>query len=117
MALPPSHSQAVLPNPGTLTLEKIERCEDHFRIYVRSRQVPLCPDCRQAATSRHSRYQRRLKDLPWQGLAVQIWLSVNRFRCRNIQCARTIFCERMPGVAGVYGRETFRLTEIISAIG
>ena len=94
MAPPPSHSQAVLPNPVTLVLEKIERFDKDFRIFVRVRQTAICPECRQVSMSRHSGYRRRLSDLPWQGLSVQIWLNVSRYRCRNVRCAREVFCER-----------------------
>jgi transposase len=117
MAPPPSHSQAVLPNPVTLVLEKIERSEKDFRIFVRTHQSAVCPGCHKVSTSRHSGYNRRLNDLPWQGLSVQIWLNVSRYRCRNIACTRKIFCERMPGVARVYARQTMRLSEIIGVVG
>ena len=65
----------------------------------------------------HSSYRRYLQDLPWQGLAVQIWLIVGRFRCRNKSCPRKIFCERLPGVARVYGRQTDRVSEIVRLVG
>src|SRR5712692_4816809 len=83
MALPKSHSQSVLPNPRLLVLETIEQFEDRFLLTVRVQQVPLCPECGRASESRHSHYVRRLQDLPWQGLSVQIHLRVRRFRCRN----------------------------------
>lgn len=114
---PPGHSQAVLPNPVTLVLDKIERCEKEFRICVRARQPAVCPDCGDISTSRHSQYSRRLSDLPWQGLSVQICLGVRRYRCRNEQCKRKIFCERMLGVAQVFARQTTRLAEIIGLVG
>jgi transposase len=117
MAPPLSHSQAVLPNPSTLVLDKIERCDKEFRIFVRARQPAICPDCAQVSTSRHSRYGRRLSDLPWQGLSVQIWVGVCRYRCRNERCVRKIFCERMHGVARVFARQTIRLAEIIGFVG
>ena len=40
---PPSHSQAVLPNPTTLILEKIDREGDDFRLSVYSHQPVLRP--------------------------------------------------------------------------
>ena len=62
-------------------------------------------------------YVRRLADLPWQGLSVRICLTVHRYRCRNHDCPRTIFCERVPGVARVHGRSTERLEGIIAIVG
>ena len=73
--------------------------------------------CHQVSTAQHSEYTRQLGDLPWQGLAVRIWLTVHRYRCRNRECARQIFCERVPGVARGYARRTEWLTEIVGVIG
>jgi transposase len=113
----PSDSQAVLPNPRTLVLDRIERNEKTFRIFVYTRQAAVCPTCNQSSTSRHSRYSRRLSDVPWQGLSVHIWLSVHRYRCRNRQCSQRVFCERVPGVTRVYARQTDRLADIVGVVG
>ena len=84
---------------------------------VSTRHPVTCPFCPHPSTARHSGYIRCLADLPWQGLSVRICLSVNRYRCRNHECPRKIFCERVPGVARVHGRSTERLEEIIGVIG
>ena len=78
---------------------------------------PGCPGCRRISSSRHSGYVRRLRDLPWQGLSVRIFLTAHRYRCRNPRCARKIFCERVPDVARVYARETLRLENIVVIVG
>jgi len=39
------------------------------------------------------------------------------FRCRKASCPRKIFCERLPQIARVYGRQTERASEIIRLIG
>ena len=116
MALPKSHSQSVLPNPRLLVLETIEQFEDRFLLTVRVQQVPLCPECGRASESRHSHYVRRLQDLPGQGLSVQIHLRVRRFRCRNPDCQRRVFTERVEGVPP-YLRQTSRLAEIVRLVG
>ncbi|MBO0718174.1 MAG: ISL3 family transposase, partial [Rhizobiales bacterium] len=67
--------------------------------------------------SRHSCYARRLQDLPWQGVAVELWAMVGRFRCRNASCPRKIFCERLPQIARVDGRHTARAAAIIRLLG
>jgi transposase len=46
-----------------------------------------------------------------------LWLSVGRFRCRNVACARKIFCERLPQIARAYGRQTERTSEIVRVVG
>jgi transposase len=65
----------------------------------------------------HSRYQRRLTDLPWGTQAVRIQLTVRRFRCRNRACGRRIFTERVPDLVTAYGRHTHRLTTALRTIG
>ena len=59
---------------------------------------------------------RRLQDLPWQGLTVQIRLRVRRFRCRNRDCPRKVFTERVEGIPS-YLRQTCRLAEIVRLVG
>jgi transposase len=117
MALPPSHSQDLLPNPDILILDGIERDANCMRLLAHVRQKPVCPGCGEISLSGHSRYTRCLQDLPWQGVSVQLWLSVGRFRCRNASCARKIFCERLPRIARAYGRQTERASEIVRVVG
>src|SRR5262252_4745884 len=114
---PPSHWQSLLPNPAILILDGIERCADRFRLLVHVEQEPICPLCGEPSHSLHSRYCRCLQDLPWQGVAVQLWATVGRFRCRNSCCRRKVFCERLPAVARAYARQTDRTSEIVRLIG
>jgi transposase len=116
MAFAKSHSQSVLPNPRLLVLEAIRHSEDHFLLTVHAEQIPRCPECGWRSESRHSSYVRRLQDLPWQGLPVQIHLRVRRFRCRNRDCARKVFTERVEGIP-YYLRQTHRLAEIVRVVG
>ena len=116
MAPPPSHSQAVLP-AQKLVLDKIQRVDGRFLVDVHVRQASRCPACRKLSRSRHSAYLRRLKDLPWQGCAVELRLKIRRFRCRNRACARKIFAEPIPEVARSHARWTTRVGEIIRLIG
>jgi transposase len=117
MAPPPCHSQLLLPNPAILVLDRIEREADRFRMVVHVEQQPVCPLCGEASRSRHSDYSRYLQDLPWQGVSVQLWVTVGRFRGRNPSCPRKIFCERLPQIARAYGRQADRASEIVRVIG
>jgi transposase len=117
MATPPSHSQAVLPNPHILVLDSVQRDERGFLLEVSTRHPAHCPDCGRKSRSFHSSYQRQLQDLPWQGLSVRLRLRARRFRCRNPPCSRKIFVERLPNVAESYARQTTRLKEIIRSVG
>ena len=111
-----SHSQSLLPNPRILLLDRIERDANRFRLTVHVEQEPSCRLCGEVSRSRHSFYSRRLQDLPWQGAAVELWAIVGRFRCRNASCPCKIFCERLPQIARVYGRQTERAVEIVRLI-
>lgn len=117
MAPSPSHSQSLLPNPSIVILDRIERDEGCFRLIVHVEQRPKCPVCACVSDSVHSSYCRCLQDLPWQGVSVQICATVSRFRCRNRDCPRRIFCERLPEVANAYGRQTARTSEIVRVVG
>jgi len=53
-----------------------------------------CPSCGAISDRVHSRYPRRLADLPIAGLRVVLVLHARRFRCDAVRCARRIFTER-----------------------
>ena len=71
-----------------------------------------CPACGVRSTSIHSHYQRHICDLPWNGKTVHLRLWVQRFRCRNPECLRQIFTERIPEVAAPYAHRSRRLKDV-----
>ncbi|MGE0884283.1 MAG: transposase family protein [Blastocatellales bacterium] len=74
-----------------------------------SKQVTsACPSCQCIARQVHSHYERKLADLPWEGIAVRICLQVRKFFCRNVECQQRIFCERLPKVVDPYAHRTKR---------
>ena len=82
----------------------------HLRITARSFQrARRCPDCGRVSRAVHSRYERHLADLPSLGRSVSVHLWVRRFYCRNIDCARQTFVERLPKLAMPFARRTCRL--------
>jgi transposase len=48
----------------------------------RQKSAP-CPTCAIVSRRIHSRYQRMLRDLPWQGQPVALCVQARRFRCLN----------------------------------
>lgn len=73
-----------------------------------------CPDCGMISDRVHSRYERGLADLPMSGRLVRLVLTVRRFRCGAVTCARQIFAERFdPDVLAPWARRTARLDHII----
>ena len=81
------------------------------------RETVPCSACGTPAWRIHSRYHRPLADLPWQGLAVQLWLETRRFFCEAATCSRRIFAEQFPGLAPPRSRRSARLTALLSAVG
>jgi transposase len=108
MASPPSHVEALLPDPSCLKLNSVEH-QEAGRVLIAAAafgSVAYCPACHHASHSLHSRYSRTLHDLPWQGSTVQLRLEVRRFRCRAHDCPRVTFAETLPAVSVKYGRQT-----------
>jgi transposase len=82
----------------------------HLHIAARSFQrARRCPDCGRVSRAVHSRYERRLADLPSLGRSVSVHLRVRRFYCRNTDCARRTFVECLPKLAAPFARRTDRL--------
>lgn len=109
--------RASVPVPSQLLVEGIDQQAHVVVVRVSSTQPPRCPACNGLRVSYHSRYDRRLRDLPWQGRQVQLRLRTRRFRCRNGACRRKIFAECLPGVAPARARESRRLCEVIGRVG
>jgi transposase len=61
--------------------------------------MPRCPSCGTVSERQYSWYQRSLRDLPMQGIPVVIRLRVRKWRCEAPAYERSIFAERLPGLA------------------
>src|SRR4051794_1826589 len=113
----PSHSQSTLPGRNDLLLESIDRHKDHFILWTRAYQPASCPKCNQPSLSYHGHYFRKLQDLPWQGVAVELRVRVRRFRCRNTGCSLKVFSEQIPAVVRPHARRTTRVLELVRLVG
>ena len=108
----------LLPSTGGLRLMEIYVEDESVQLRLTATApTAACPDCAMPSSSVHSRYQRRLTDLPWGTRAVRLQLTVRKFLCRNRACGRRIFTERLPELVAAYGRKTHRLVTILRAIG
>jgi transposase len=118
MTPPPSHPQDVLPDPGSLNVEQVISGNGRILIVVAGKSThAICPLCGRISLSVHSKYVRLLRDLPWHGIAVLVKWKARRFRCRNPECCRKVFAERLPAVAARHGRETSRCCETLQLLG
>ncbi|MHB8644351.1 MAG: ISL3 family transposase [Thermomicrobiales bacterium] len=57
-----------------------------------------CPICHQPSSRVHSRYHRRVADLPCAGRAVARVVHAHRFFCPTADCPRRTFRERLPAL-------------------
>src|SRR5688500_1738476 len=100
----------ILPDPAALRLDCLEADGDEVVLVVHAAaDEARCPACGAASGRVHSRYVRRVADLPWQGAAVRLRLRVRRFFCDAVGCVRRVFAERVGTVVAPYGRRTVRL--------
>lgn len=81
------------------------------------RRTGSCPACGCRSAQVHSRYQRRLADLPFSGQTVLLRIQVRRFRCRRRCCPQQIFAERLPSLASVRERRTRGLRTALTVVG
>jgi transposase len=106
-------------SPAGLLIDDVEIGPERILITARSRATAgRCPDCGRSSQRVHSRYERRLLDLPSQGRAVQMRVAVRRFRCSDPDCRRRIFAEPLgEAVAVRSARRTTRLEAIVHHLG
>ena len=68
----------LVPDAGEVALDQL-MVESNTRLVMVLRstgEAGYCPECRQESQRIHSRYKRRLSDLPWEGIPVRIELRV-----------------------------------------
>src|SRR5271155_3368349 len=83
-----------------------------------SSRVSPCPGCGASSERVHSRYLRRLTDLPLAGRPVRLVVVARRFRCSAVSCGRRIFTERFEdGVLAPWARRTGRLDYVVHHLG
>ena len=109
-------------SPAGLLIDDVEIGPDRILVTARCRAAAgRCPDCGRPSEQVHSRYERRLLDLPSHGRVVQMCIVVRRFRCVEPSCGRRIFAEPLgDAVAGRSARRwtssASRRSSIISAL-
>jgi transposase len=108
-------SKALNPNSAEADLVCYRQKDGAIEIELRAHQHSSpCPSCGQHSSRVHSRYQRRIADLPWAGLPACILLKTRRFFCVDERCSRRIFTERLPGTVEWYGRRSSRMMQALT---
>lgn len=92
----PISTISLLALPSHLEVTAFSRQEGMLCVSLLSTQpASRCPLCGSLSTRIHSRYQRRLADLPSARQPVRFLLSVRKFFCDVPTCPRKIFAERL----------------------
>ena len=112
-------SKSLLPLiPACLVVDQILHTPDWVTIVTSPRQQSApCPTCAIISRRIHSRYQRTLRDLPWQGQPVTLCVQARRFRCLNPACSRQTFAEPLIDAARPFAQRTERLGQLQSHLG
>jgi hypothetical protein len=76
-----------------------------------------CPLCHSLSTRIHSRYERKLQDLPISGKVVEVRLYSRKFFCQQESCPRRIFAQQQQNCLKRYGRRLLRVCEQVMCIG
>jgi transposase len=112
-----SLTEIVFPHLAGMVVERVEAVDGVVQIWARSRSTAMaCPDCAIVSEAVHSRYQRRLADLPVGGRPVSILVAVRRFFCRNSGCARRTFAEQFGDLAERRRRRTASLLRMLGPV-
>ena len=90
-------SRPLSPCPAEVQAERLLAKADHIVLMLCAvRRTAACPGCAQPSSRIHGYYERRLADLPWNGVPVRIRLRTRRFFCDTEDCSHRIFTERLP---------------------
>ena len=105
--------------PRGFILENLSIEETGAVMTVRSAAgVSHCPTCSMGSRRIHSRYLRRLADLPIAGHPVRLLVKARRFYCDAVLCGRHNFTERFEAaLLAPWARRTARLDHIVHHLG
>lgn len=113
----PFHLSSLI--PSGLSVENVVREGDTLVVAASGlAHVAACPLCGTPSGRVHSRYERRVSDLPCAGRGVLLRIVARRFRCLVSHCRRRIFAERFDdGALPPRSRRTTRLDCIVHHLG
>jgi transposase len=107
-----------VPLPEGMVIGQVEITPAQLTVEVLSTQpCAPCPGCGTLSDAVHCQYQRTVHDVPCGGRKVVLRLRVRKFVCRNADCPRKVFAERLPELVQPWARVSNRLLEELKAIG
>ena len=81
----------------------------------RTNKIATCPHCGKKSSSIHSKYVRKIKDLPIQEYKVILNITTKIFFCKNKKCSTNTFSEQFNFIEN-HSRMTKRLNDRIIEI-
>ncbi len=112
------HLAALFPHWRGLRITHI--CAAHDRLTLAAQttcRTARCPRCHRPSPAVHSRYQRRVADLPCDGRAVTLVIYARRFFCRAPDCPQRTFAERLTTLVAPGARRSHALAAALTRIG
>ncbi|HWO58960.1 MAG TPA: ISL3 family transposase [Umezawaea sp.] len=101
-----------------MTIEKVEQAPASVQIWACARaSVAACSSCGVGSRRVHSRYDRRVADVPVAGRPVVLLLRIRRFFCDNGTCPAATFAEQVDGVTSPHARRSPQLRGMLESIG
>ena len=95
-------------------------CPQADRLIITTRTMARtapCPSVISPPCSVHSRYQRRVADLPCGSRTVTLVIHAHRFFCHTPTCPRRTFRERFPALVASDARRSHGLLVALTQIG
>ena len=87
--------------------------DDIMKVYVSStRKEVQCPYCGRMSKQVHSVYPRKFRDLPIQGMKVEVVIRNRKFYCQNAECVHKTFAESYESLPRM-ARRSRQLTQAI----
>jgi transposase len=105
--------------PAGLIVDSVTQGGDTIVVMAHAgAQMANCPLCRSPSPRIHSRYVRRVSDLPCSGRGVCLRVVTRRFVCMVPHCRRRIFAERFDEtLLAERSRRTSRLECVVHHLG
>ncbi|MFI6712746.1 transposase family protein [Nonomuraea sp. NPDC050478] len=101
----------VFPHLAAVRVERVHRIGVTVQVKAATTEPKgECPACGWESVRVHSRYERRLPDLPVAGQEVLGQVQVRRFFCDNTAWAKRTFAEQVPGRDGHRPAERHAIT-------
>jgi zinc-finger of transposase IS204/IS1001/IS1096/IS1165 len=108
----------LFPLPEGLEMTSLSDTAEELLVHVTSyRASSPCPQCATPSSAIHSSYHRHPRDLPCIGRPIRLVFTVHKFFCRNPNCPRKVFAERLPDFLEASSRLTKRLRTLVQDIG